>query len=57
MPSSKKTVETTIKQQAIEIRAATIFILDRFKFNGDTADTSSGNEGPVGAGELSSPDR
>jgi len=46
MPNGKKTIEHTIKQLVVELKADTIRILDRSKSNADTEDVSADAEGP-----------
>jgi single-strand DNA-binding protein len=46
VPNGKKTIEHTIKQLVVELKADTIRILDRPKSNGDTTDAPSDNKAP-----------
>ena len=46
VPNGKKTIEHTIKQLVVELKADTIRILDRSKATGDAADAPTDNEAP-----------
>ena len=46
VPNGKKTIEHTIKQLVVELKADTIRILDRSKSNADKKDVSADTEGP-----------
>jgi hypothetical protein len=46
VPNGKKTIEHTIKQLVVELKADTIRILDRSKSTGDAADAPTDNEAP-----------
>jgi single-strand DNA-binding protein len=46
VPNGKKTIEHTIKQLVVELKADTIRILDRSKSNADKKDVPADTEGP-----------
>jgi single-stranded DNA-binding protein len=46
VPNGKKTIDHTIKQLVVELKADTIRILDRSKSNSDATDAPSDNEAP-----------